>query len=219
MANKPGHRGEREGNRKTIARGMPGDPGVTVVSNSCAFYFCTRGRGRFGRPAFPAPSYLRGEGSCTARAQWAAGSRTHILLGCLSVVEITTPRHSGARLFGASFDVQLHIRESLLSIVVMDSGLSPVGCPGMTGGEMPRARFVIARSESDPFFLGAAQWIASLTLAKTIVGCLKYESGSAQAVTPRPPSPLAPKAVRASTANGNPSSSRRSARGCRPRRR
>jgi hypothetical protein len=26
VANKPGHRGEREGNRKTIARGMPGVP-------------------------------------------------------------------------------------------------------------------------------------------------------------------------------------------------
>jgi hypothetical protein len=35
---------------------MPGDSGVTVVSNSCAF-LCTRGRGRSGRPAFPAPSW------------------------------------------------------------------------------------------------------------------------------------------------------------------
>src|SRR5258708_36265147 len=33
-----GHRGELEGNRKTIARGMPGDPGVTVVTNARAFY-------------------------------------------------------------------------------------------------------------------------------------------------------------------------------------
>ena len=32
MARKPGHRGEREGNRKTIVRGMPGDSGVTVVT-------------------------------------------------------------------------------------------------------------------------------------------------------------------------------------------
>jgi hypothetical protein len=44
---------------KTIARGMPGVSGVTVVSNSCAFYFCTRGCGRSGRPAFPAPSVGR----------------------------------------------------------------------------------------------------------------------------------------------------------------
>ncbi len=29
VARKPGHRGEHEGNRKTIAWGMPGDSGVT----------------------------------------------------------------------------------------------------------------------------------------------------------------------------------------------
>jgi hypothetical protein len=38
VANKPGHRGEHEGNRKTIARGMPDVSGVTVVTNACAFY-------------------------------------------------------------------------------------------------------------------------------------------------------------------------------------
>ena len=53
---KRGHRGEREVNRKTIARGMPGCSGVTVVTNSYAFLFCMRGRGRIARPAFPAPS-------------------------------------------------------------------------------------------------------------------------------------------------------------------
>jgi hypothetical protein len=57
VANKPGHRGEREGNRKTIARGMPDVSGVTVVTNACAFYHCTRGCGRAERPAFPAPSF------------------------------------------------------------------------------------------------------------------------------------------------------------------
>jgi hypothetical protein len=38
---------------KTIARGMPG---VSVVTNSYAFYLCIRGCGRIERPAFPAPS-------------------------------------------------------------------------------------------------------------------------------------------------------------------
>jgi len=33
---------------KTIARGMPGDSGVTVVTNACAYYQCTRGCGRIG---------------------------------------------------------------------------------------------------------------------------------------------------------------------------
>ena len=40
---------------KTIARGMPGVSGVTVVTNACAFYHCARGCGRAERPAFPAP--------------------------------------------------------------------------------------------------------------------------------------------------------------------
>ncbi len=41
---------------KTIAQGRPDDSGEPVVSNSCAFYFCTRGCGCIGHPAFPAPS-------------------------------------------------------------------------------------------------------------------------------------------------------------------
>ena len=38
---------------------MPGDSGVTVVTNSRVFY-TTRGCGRIGRPAFPAPSDSEG---------------------------------------------------------------------------------------------------------------------------------------------------------------
>ena len=59
VANKPGHRGELGVSRKTIARGMPGVSGVTVVTNACAFYHCARGCGRAERPAFPAPSVFR----------------------------------------------------------------------------------------------------------------------------------------------------------------
>src|SRR6476660_9009935 len=44
VTTKPGHRGEREVSRKTIARGMPGDSGVTVVTMLvCFVLFCTRG--------------------------------------------------------------------------------------------------------------------------------------------------------------------------------
>jgi hypothetical protein len=57
VATKPGRRGEHEISRKTIARGMPDVSGVTVVTNACAFYHCTRGCGRAERPAFPAPSF------------------------------------------------------------------------------------------------------------------------------------------------------------------
>jgi hypothetical protein len=46
---------------KTIARGMPGDSGVTVVTTLvCFILFRTRGCGRIKRPAFPAPSFEGG---------------------------------------------------------------------------------------------------------------------------------------------------------------
>jgi len=62
---KRGHRGEHEVSRKTIARGMPGETGVTVVTNSCVCFYHTRGCGCIGHPAFPAPSVYRGaNGSC-----------------------------------------------------------------------------------------------------------------------------------------------------------
>jgi hypothetical protein len=38
VTTKPGHREEHEGNRKTIARGMPGYPGVTVVTMLVCFF-------------------------------------------------------------------------------------------------------------------------------------------------------------------------------------
>jgi hypothetical protein len=38
VTTKPDHREDHEGNRKTIARGMPGDAGVTVVTCSCAIF-------------------------------------------------------------------------------------------------------------------------------------------------------------------------------------
>jgi hypothetical protein len=50
VANKPGHRGEYEAAVKTIARGMPGDSGVTCML-VCVFFNCflhTRPRGASG---------------------------------------------------------------------------------------------------------------------------------------------------------------------------
>ncbi|HTE93153.1 MAG TPA: hypothetical protein VK678_06555, partial [Bradyrhizobium sp.] len=62
VAKEPDRRGEHEGNRKTIARGMPGDSGVLVVTRvRSTTTKCTRGRGRIGRPAFPAPSDQEGK--------------------------------------------------------------------------------------------------------------------------------------------------------------
>src|SRR3981081_3027203 len=69
VANKPGHRGEHEVSRKTIARGMPGNPGVTVVTTLVCFLLCTRGCGRIRRPAFPPPSEFGGKRSSKTRAK------------------------------------------------------------------------------------------------------------------------------------------------------
>src|SRR5882762_2117344 len=49
VSNKPGHRGEREVSRKTIARGMPGETGVTVVTMLvCFFNFAREAAGAAG---------------------------------------------------------------------------------------------------------------------------------------------------------------------------
>ena len=60
VSTKHGHREEHEVSRKTIARGMPGRSGVTVVTTLVCLFFYTRGCGRIERPAFPAPSDIRG---------------------------------------------------------------------------------------------------------------------------------------------------------------
>src|ERR1700716_2337429 len=55
VTNKPDHRGEHGISRKTIARGMPGDPGVTVVTNARAFYTTRAAAGALGARHSPRP--------------------------------------------------------------------------------------------------------------------------------------------------------------------
>ena len=64
---------------KTIARGMPGVSGVTVVTNA-RVYYTTRGCGRIGRPAFPAPSVWRDK----VHAHNSGGSRREIAKVCVA---------------------------------------------------------------------------------------------------------------------------------------
>jgi len=69
---------------KTIARGMPGVSGVTVVTNAACLLHTTRGCGRIGRPAFPAPSDYRGQDvQDETRAKEAARSRSVSMHGGL----------------------------------------------------------------------------------------------------------------------------------------
>jgi len=58
----PALRGPRSKPLKPIARGMPGETGVTVVTTLVWFLFFPReAAGACERPAFPAPSFFRGE--------------------------------------------------------------------------------------------------------------------------------------------------------------
>ena len=63
---------------KTIARGMPGVSGVTVVTNARVYYQHTRGCGRIGRPAFPAPSMSEGGIYRQTSGEQAARSSRHV---------------------------------------------------------------------------------------------------------------------------------------------
>src|SRR5579863_10254431 len=85
-AKKPGPRGERDISRKTIARGMPGVSGVTVVTTLvCSFYFACEATGALSA-RHSLRLYVRGErfmnnsGVFTRRdREGVAGSHT----GCL----------------------------------------------------------------------------------------------------------------------------------------
>jgi hypothetical protein len=46
---------------KTIARGMPGDSGVTVVTNSCAYLFAHEAAGALGARHSLCPLFSRGQ--------------------------------------------------------------------------------------------------------------------------------------------------------------
>src|SRR6266436_6238373 len=78
VSNKPGHRGEHEVSRKTIARGMPGRSGVTVVTMLVCFFILHARPRRIARPAFPAPSLSRAHsvinsGAIRAARTWNSG--------------------------------------------------------------------------------------------------------------------------------------------------
>ncbi len=60
VARKPGHRGEHEATVKTIARGMPGDPGVTVVTNARVYYTTRAAAGASGARHSLRPLMFRG---------------------------------------------------------------------------------------------------------------------------------------------------------------
>src|SRR5260221_7700365 len=77
VARKPGHRGEHEATVKTIARGMPGDPGVTVVTNARVYYTTRAAAGASGARHSLRPLMFSGRDvPGKTRAQRAARSRS-----------------------------------------------------------------------------------------------------------------------------------------------
>jgi hypothetical protein len=96
VARKPGHRGECEVSRKTIARGMP-DVFRCDLTNACAFYHypCTRGYRAHRTPGIPCALSQEGkEFSSKPRAKQAARARA--LVPC-----IRTRATFSAAFFGA----------------------------------------------------------------------------------------------------------------------
>jgi hypothetical protein len=79
VARKPGHRGERGVNRKTIAQGRPDCLRFTCML-VCAFlvHHCTRDRGCSAHPVFPAPSSFLGRVICKPRTHAVARMRRHV---------------------------------------------------------------------------------------------------------------------------------------------
>src|SRR5260370_11066435 len=83
VSNKPGHRGEREVSRKTIARGMPGETGVTVVTNSCVCFFTHEAAGAScARHSLRPLNFRRRNVLGKRRAGRAARSRTYVSRHC-----------------------------------------------------------------------------------------------------------------------------------------
>jgi hypothetical protein len=73
VARKPDHQGDHEGNRNTIARGVPGCFGVPVVTKLMCFFHLHAGPWvRLIHPAFPAPSIVWGKDNRKTRANGVA---------------------------------------------------------------------------------------------------------------------------------------------------
>jgi hypothetical protein len=76
----PAHRGDHEGNRKTIVQGMPECFGKPVVTMLVCFHLShTRLRVRLEHPAFPAPSDFSRAMLDKTRADRAAGTRSRVI--------------------------------------------------------------------------------------------------------------------------------------------
>ena len=81
VANKPGHQGEYEGNRKTIAQGMPVETGEPVATTSCFF---ARTMGASDTRHSLRPLLMEGHGFCEKpRARTRAGNAEACRRGCL----------------------------------------------------------------------------------------------------------------------------------------
>src|SRR5258705_9560427 len=65
VSNKPGHRGEREVSRKTIARGMPGDFRCTCGDYVCLLHTAHEAAGAAGTRHSLRPLFI--EGHCLAK--------------------------------------------------------------------------------------------------------------------------------------------------------
>src|SRR5258708_2449754 len=78
VAKEPGHRGEHEISRKTIACGNAGMFRCLVVTNARVYYTTRAAAGASGARHSPRPRFSWADGSCKTRANHAAGLQTCI---------------------------------------------------------------------------------------------------------------------------------------------
>jgi hypothetical protein len=93
VTRKPDHRGERAISRKTIAQGMPGDSGVTVVTTLvCSLNSHTRLRAQRA-PGIPCALRLE-RALCSAKLARNARRDRETVSGCLKIQRVCTQTHS-----------------------------------------------------------------------------------------------------------------------------
>jgi hypothetical protein len=123
---------------------MPGDSGVTVVTNSCAFYTCTRGCGRIARPAFPAPS-LEGRVRPRLKGQEAI-SKTRATRG--EIAKMCLKRYPRNTIVMPGLDPGIHPSRKNIFEKEMDCRVKPgndgrcseIGCLKIQIGKQTRCR-------------------------------------------------------------------------------
>ena len=122
VSSKPGHRGEREVSRKTIARGMPGRSGVTVVTTLVCFFTHEAAGALSARHSLRPLSFRRRDVPGKTRAK----TRGEIAKPCLRMDAPHTQSSSPAKAGDPVFQMPENNREAAAYWIVRSSRTTTV---------------------------------------------------------------------------------------------